>query len=191
VVRNAVEAMAELPPERRRLTVAVSPGGGGAVEIQVADRGPGIEAADVRRVVPSARSVVCLGTVYNTDRPYSVEQHDPARAEISRYAWGGDYHDVVGARTQALLGWMRAESPEAFEARAYVDTGPVQERVYAQRAGLGWIGKNTCVIHPEIGSWLFLSEIITSLALEAGAPAFDQVATPSPSNAALPMRPGR
>ena len=68
-------------------------------------------------------------------------------------------------------------SAEPFEARAYVDTGPVQERVYAQHAGIGWIGKNTCVINPEIGSWIFLAEIICSLDLECDRPAFDQCGT--------------
>jgi epoxyqueuosine reductase len=121
--------------------------------------------ADVRRIIPDARSVIVTGTLYNTDRPYSTEL--PAdTARIARYAWGDDYHDVIGARLEALLSWMREVSPGAFEARAYVDTGPVQERVYAQYAGLGWIGKNTCLINPEIGSWLFLGEIICTLALE-------------------------
>src|ERR1041384_3969098 len=104
--------------------------------------------ADVRHVVPGARSVVVTATLYNTDRPYSRDL--PADvARISRYAWGDDYHDVLKSRMDALLAWMRAESSEAFEARAYVDTGPVQERVYAQYAGLGWIGKNTCLISAE------------------------------------------
>ncbi len=132
---------------------------------------------DVRRVVPSARAVVALGTIYNTGRPYSTEVNDADAALISRYAWGEDYHDVLGRRTEALLERMRATSEEPFEARCYVDTGPVQERVYAQHAGLGWIGKNTCLISPEKGSWLFLSEIITSLRLVPDPPQLDQCGT--------------
>jgi len=72
---------------------------------------------------------------------------------------------------------MREAAAESFEARRYVDTGPVQERVYAQQAGVGWIGKNTCVINPALGSWLFLGEIICSLPFEPDAPSFDQCGT--------------
>ena len=130
--------------------------------------------ADVRNVLPSAQSVIATATLYNTDRPYSTESADAGRAHVARYAWGDDYHTVVAERLGQLLSWMRDTSGVAFEGRAYVDTGPVQERVYAQHAGLGWIGKNTCVIHPRLGSWIFLAEIICSLPLEADAPAFDQ-----------------
>jgi epoxyqueuosine reductase len=128
--------------------------------------------ADVRAVLASAQSVICLGTVYNSDRPPSTKR-PPGQARIARYAWGDDYHDVIGRRMDALLDWMR-ERAEPFEARAYVDTGPVQEKLYAQYAGLGWIGKNTCVINPTLGSWIFLSEIICSLPLAPDAPAIDQ-----------------
>jgi epoxyqueuosine reductase len=129
---------------------------------------------DVRRVLSSARTVIVTATVYNTDRPYSTECADAGRAQIARYAWGDDYHDIIGARLEALVAWMRASCSEPFEARAYVDTGPVQERVYAQHAGVGWIGKNTCLINPELGSWIFLGAILCSLPLEVDAPAFDQ-----------------
>jgi len=132
---------------------------------------------DVRAVMPSAMSVISLATVYNTDRPYSTEQTGASQALIARYAWGDDYHDVIQQRMAALVEWMRERAGGGFEARAYVDTGPVQERVYAQYAGLGWIGKNTCVINPEIGSWLFLSEIICSLPLAHDPPALDQCGT--------------
>jgi epoxyqueuosine reductase len=136
---------------------------------------------DVRNVIPSARSVIVTATIYNTDRPYSIECDDPARAHIARYAWGDDYHDVIGERMERLLAWIKEGSHsscgEPFEGRAYVDTGPVQERVYAQYAGIGWIGKNTCVINAEKGSWLFLAEIICNLQLECDRPAFDQCGT--------------
>ena len=130
--------------------------------------------ADVRAVVPGARSVIVTGTLYNTDRPYSTEQPSSDVALIARYAWGDDYHDVLQARLDALVAWMRGVSTEPFDARAYVDTGPVQERVFAQYAGLGWIGKNTCLINNEVGSWLFLSEIICTLALEPDAQGLEQ-----------------
>jgi epoxyqueuosine reductase len=133
--------------------------------------------ADVRHVMPSARTVIVTATVYNTERPYSTECADPSRAQIARYAWGDDYHDVIGGRLETLLDWMRQSSPEPFDARGYVDTGPVQERVYAQYAGIGWIGKHTCVINDRLGSWIFLAEIITSLPLAVDAPATDQCGT--------------
>src|SRR5262245_8413338 len=143
---------------------------------------------DVRNVLPSARSVIVTGTLYNTDREYSVACRDRDPAHIARYAWGDDYHDVLTGRLETLLDWMRDVHPDPFEARAYVDTGPVQERVYAQHAGIGWIGKNTCVIHPELGSWLFLSEIICSLPLEPDVPAFDQCGTCTLCLEACPTR---
>src|SRR5262245_24717329 len=133
--------------------------------------------ANVRALMPSARSVICLGVVYNTDRPYSNQGNDSSRAAIARYAWGNDYHVVIEQRLGRLVDRLRAIGGEEFEARAYVDTGPVQERVYAQYAGLGWIGKNTCLINEDLGSWIFLSEILCSLSLEPDAPGFDQCGT--------------
>lgn len=130
--------------------------------------------ADVRAVMPSAQSVISLGVVYNTDRPYSNQNVNLSRAAIARYAWGDDYHVVIEDRLHRLVERLQSIAAEPFEARAYVDTGPVQERAYAQYAGLGWIGKNTCLINEDLGSWIFLSEIICSLPLESDAPAFDQ-----------------
>ncbi len=132
---------------------------------------------DVRAILPDARSVIVTATNYNTSRPYSTDVTDPAVARISRYAWGDDYHEVIGLRLDALLTWLREAAGEPFEARAYVDTGPVQERVYAQHAGLGWIGKNTCLISFKRGSWLFLSVIVCTLELEPDAPATDHCGT--------------
>jgi epoxyqueuosine reductase len=128
---------------------------------------------DIRSVLPSARSVIVTGTMYNVGRPYSVEITDPGEAVISRYAWGEDYHDVVGRRLDHLLDWMRAEHGAPFEARASVDTAPVHERAYAQSAGLGWIGKHGCLINRERGSWIFLGEIACSLPLVADDPVAD------------------
>ena len=142
---------------------------------------------DLQKVVPGAKSVVATATVYNVDRPYSTEE-DPERAAIARYAWGDDYHDVIGRRLDGLLAWMHETSREPFDARAYVDTGPVQERVYARHAGLGWIGKNSCVINPALGSWLLLGEIICTLALEPDEPALDQCGTCTLCLEACPTR---
>jgi epoxyqueuosine reductase len=129
--------------------------------------------ADVRNVLPGARSVIVTATLYNTERPYGDEL--PADvARVSRYAWGDDYHTVIKSRLDRLLEWMHSASEAPFEGRAYVDTGPVQERVYAQYAGLGWIGKNTCLINREIGSWLFLGEIICTLPLGSDQQGLEQ-----------------
>jgi epoxyqueuosine reductase len=137
--------------------------------------------ADVRRVLANARSVIVTGTVYNTRGQTPTPTPTPTltptptpRAKISRYAWGDDYHDVLKRRLDRLLAWMRENSDEPFEARSYVDTGPVQERVYAQYAGLGWIGKNTCLINAELGSWLFLAEIICTLPLAPDTQGLEQ-----------------
>jgi epoxyqueuosine reductase len=129
--------------------------------------------ADVRNVLPSAKAVVSLGTIYNVERPYSVAPGESGQAALARYAWGDDYHVVIERRLDALLAWMQEMAGEGFEGRRYVDSGPVQERVYAQYAGLGWIGKNTCLINPTVGSWIFLSEIICNLDLECDRPVFD------------------
>jgi epoxyqueuosine reductase len=129
--------------------------------------------ANVLAVMPSARSVISLGVVYNTPHPYSTGTDDPTRAAIARYAWGDDYHVVIEERLRQLIERLRVSAGETFEARAYVDTGPVQERLYSQQAGLGWIGKNTCLINPDLGSWIFLAEIICSLPLEPDRPVLD------------------
>ncbi len=129
---------------------------------------------DVRRILPSARSVIVTGTVYNTRRPYSTDVTDAGEALISRYAWGEDYHDVIGRRLDSLLAWMRGEHREPFDARAFVDAGPVHERAHAERAGIGWIGKHGCLINPELGSWLFLAEIVCSVPLAPDDPAVER-----------------
>ena len=128
---------------------------------------------DLRAVLPSVRSVIVTGTVYHADRPYPIEHDDPGVARIARYAWGDDYHTVIARRLEALLAWLRQTADVAFDARIYVDTGPVLEKVVARHAGLGWIGKNSCLINPRLGSWVFLGEILCSLDLEADEPVSD------------------
>jgi epoxyqueuosine reductase len=140
--------------------------------------------ADPRQVLEGARSTIVVALNYNSAQPYSTEQAavpsgDAPRGWISRYAWGDDYHDMLREKLNALVTRMRGEWPEPFEARAYVDTGPVVERVAAKYAGLGWLAKNTCLINEEMGSWLFLAVIVTTLELAPSlapgeAPAADQ-----------------
>ena len=133
--------------------------------------------ADVRRWLPSARSVVAAASLYNTDRPHHVEMADPARARIARYAWGDDYHDAMGRRLDELARWMHDAAGPGFEARWCVDDGPVQEKVYASRAGIGWIGKNTCVINAGIGSWILLGVLASNVDLEPDEAAVDRCGT--------------
>ena len=122
--------------------------------------------------MPGARSVIVCALNYNTSQPLSTEAAasvETGRAWISRYAWGEDYHRVLLEKLEALIAELRQKAchgaTETFEARAYVDTGPIVERVAAKHAGLGWLAKNTCLIHPELGSWLFLGVILTTLEL--------------------------
>lgn len=130
--------------------------------------------ADIHEALPSAQSVIVTATLYNTDRPFTTGCDDPSRAHVARYAWGDDYHHVLMRRLDALVAWMHEVHPEPFETAPYVDTGPIQERVFARHAGIGWIGKNCCVINPQLGSFIFLSEILCSLPLPPDGPAFDQ-----------------
>ena len=132
--------------------------------------------ADIRRFLPSARSVIVMGTIYNTDQGSRIgDQGSGSDAiDVARYARGQDYHKVIEDRLLALIEWMKGRSPESFDAAHFVDKHHVQERVFAHHAGVGWIGKNSCVINPELGSWMFLSGIAISLDLPPDAPALDQ-----------------
>ena len=128
--------------------------------------------ASPAQILPGARSLIVVALNYHSPRPLSTQLPadspvSPPRGWISRYAWGDDYHDVLLRKLKALIEEMRAAFSEPFEARAYVDTGPVVERVAAKYAGLGWLGKNTCLINARLGSWLFLGVIVTTLDIEA------------------------
>lgn len=126
--------------------------------------------ADPATLMPSARSILCVGLLYNTPQPYSTEISAEDIGWISRYAWGEDYHQIVEEGLRRVESALRAATGELFEARICVDTAPLLERSYARQAGLGWIGKNTCLIHEPTGSWYFLGELLLSLRLEADAP---------------------
>jgi epoxyqueuosine reductase len=129
--------------------------------------------ADIRNFLPSAKSVIVMGTVYNTDAGAGATVARDA-IKVARYARGRDYHKVIEDRLFELIAWMKDSSPIPFEAAHFVDKHQVQERVFAHHAGIGWIGKNSCVISPELGSWMFLSGIAISLDLDTDAPALDQ-----------------
>jgi epoxyqueuosine reductase len=137
------------------------------------------ERLDPRRFLPTARSVIALGCVYNTASARASAEAPADAALVARYARGEDYHDVLRARVHALVSWMADEAGPGpgLEALSCVDDGPVQERVFAEQAGLGWIGKNTCLISPSLGSWMFLAEILTNADLAPDAPAVDQCGT--------------
>jgi epoxyqueuosine reductase len=152
-----------------------------------------LKRAALARVAPWARSVIVCAINYNTAQPYSNQPHADAssRGWISRYAWSQeDYHDAIQRRLKKIETELRALADTGnwplatgnLQLRSYVDTGPLIERVYAKYAGIGWIGKNTCIINQQLGSWLFLGVILTSLQLTtadrtAGLPAPDRCGT--------------
>lgn len=143
-----------------------------------------LKRSSLRRVVPWARSVIVCAMNYNTAQPYSTAFTDPDHGWISRYAWTQeDYHDAVmrrlrqveaGVHQVAEAGHRSLTTDDCLQTRCYVDTGPLVERVYAKYAGVGWIGKNTCIINQKLGSWLFLGVILTALELTPDLPAPDR-----------------
>ena len=125
--------------------------------------------ADPRQVLPGCRSLVSVGLNYLTN--HRADER-PGRGRIARYAWGKDYHKVLGERLTQLEQAIRRLVPDAIT-RSYTDTGPVMEKAWAERAGLGWIGKHSNLVSAEHGSWLLLGEILTTLELEPDEPAAD------------------
>jgi epoxyqueuosine reductase len=119
---------------------------------------------DVREIMPTAKSVICVAMHYRTEDSWDASTH----GEVARYARGTDYHEFMPQRLRALLSWI--QQSHDCQGRVYVDTGPVLEREWAQRAGLGWIGKNTMLMSRELGSYFLLGEIIVDLELEPDAP---------------------
>jgi epoxyqueuosine reductase len=129
---------------------------------------------DPRSLLPDAQSIVCVGKLYNTPHEYSTAMTDSGRGWIARYAWGEDYHDVLRRDLEQLLARIAEAHGEPFTSKICVDTAPLLERSYARAAGLGWIGKNTCLIHQGQGSWFFLGELLLSIPLAYDTPPPDR-----------------
>ncbi|HEY7533562.1 MAG TPA: tRNA epoxyqueuosine(34) reductase QueG [Nitrospiraceae bacterium] len=125
--------------------------------------------ADPQQVLPGCRSIISVGMNYLTDHRANEQL---SNGRIARYAWGQDYHTVLGQRLKQLEARIGSLAPNATT-RSYVDTGPIMEKVWAQQAGLGWIGKHSNLVSAEFGSWLLLGEILTTLVLEPDEPATD------------------
>lgn len=156
--------------------------------MEARDETGNLKRAALARVAPWARSVIVCAVNYNTAQPYSTQTEDANRGWISRYAWSReDYHDAVMRSLRKVESGLRElfgatghwplAADQSPQTRAYVDTGPLIERVFAKHAGVGWIGKNTCVINQQLGSWLFLGVILTSLELAPDIPAPDRCGT--------------
>lgn len=121
---------------------------------------------DVKQILPNARSIISLGLNYYTPDQYS---NDRMNGKVSRYAWGKDYHLIIWSLLDELETELKKVDP-SFESISYVDTGPVMDKAWAVRAGIGWIGKHTNAINREIGSWFFIANIITNYEFEYSEP---------------------
>ena len=124
--------------------------------------------ADPRQILPDCQSIVVLGMRYGT--PRKEDNGEREKGQVAAYAWGDDYHDVFPERLESLVAFIEAQVGHAVPNRCYTDTGPLLERELAQRAGLGWIGKNTCLINPHHGSYFLLAEILLGMQLEPDPP---------------------
>ncbi len=178
-------APAAAAPELKHFPEWIAAGHAGEMKyLEARDDHGDLKRASLARVAPWARSVIVCAINYNTDNPYSTQVHDTSRGWISRYAWSReDYHDAVLRRLKQVETALRQavcgghSCPPALTTRSYVDTGPIVERVFAKYAGVGWIGKNTCIINQKKGSWLFLGVILTSIELAPDLPATDRCGT--------------
>lgn len=151
--------------------------------------------ANPRRILPECESIVVLAVRYFAPQAAPQPADDAAHGRVAAYAWGADYHDVLLPRLRALVDFLETEVGHPIPNRYYTDTGPILERDLAQRAGLGWIGKNAMLIHPRLGSYFFLAEILLGLRLVPDPPfPTDHCGTCTrcieacPTNAILPNR---
>jgi epoxyqueuosine reductase len=169
-------------PELQQFEKWIAAGYAGEMKyLETRDEAGNLKRASLHSAVPWARSVIVCAINYNTAQPHSTEVDDASRGWISRYAWSKeDYHEAVMRRLREVETCLRQEAArlnEELQTRCYVDTGPLVERVYAKYAGIGWIGKNTCILNQKLGSWLFLGVILTSIELEPDLPAPDRCGT--------------
>ncbi len=158
----------------RRYAQWIDAGRAGEMEyLKSADESGDYLRGNLRRAMPWARSVIVCAVNYNAHAPLSIESADAKAGWIARYAWSGredssagsDYHDVLLPQLRVIEAELKQRFGDIGETRCYVDTGPLVERGYAERAGIGWIGKNTCILNQQQGSWLLLGVIVTSLEL--------------------------
>jgi epoxyqueuosine reductase len=179
-------------PELEHFPQWVAAGYAGEMKyMEARDDAGSLKRASLASAAPWARSVVVCAINYNTAEPYSTQVGDSRGGWISRYAWSReDYHEAVLLKLRAVERRLReaagqqsdgsrttASGTPAVQTRCYVDTGPLVERVYAKYAGIGWIGKNTCILNQKLGSWLFLGVVLTSLELEPDLPPPDRCGT--------------
>jgi epoxyqueuosine reductase len=177
------ESSPEADMNDRRFTEWIAAGRAGEMEyLKRANEAGELLRGDLRRAMPWAQSVIVCAVNYNAEEPRSIDPAPAIAGWIARYAWSGleqagsgqepkgsDYHEVLLPKLRAVEAELKQRFGESCETRCYVDTGPILERGYAERAGVGWIGKNTCVINQQQGSWLLLGVIVTSLELAADA----------------------
>ena len=127
--------------------------------------------ADPRFILPECKSILVLALPYTDPKTYPVKESvDAIEGQVASYAWGDDYHLVIPKRLQALVDFIEKKVGHSVPNRWYTDTGPILERDLAQRAGLGWIGKNTCLINPHHGSYFLLAEILLGIELKPDSP---------------------
>jgi len=160
------------PLEEDERHLATWLGTGFAGEMAYMARNPG-RRAKPQEILPEAESVICLGIYYYPGEPSEPDTQTPLGA-VSRYAWGKDYHHLIERLLDELVAYLKNQTGSSLKFKAMVDHGPALEKALAQRAGLGFIGKNTLLIHQDLGSWIFLAELITNLKLEPDKPQFNQ-----------------
>lgn len=117
------------------------------------------------RLLPDAKSIISIAVSYLTEDPHHPKAWGSPRGLVSRYAWGRDYHPILKEKLDAVVAFLQRHVDHEVKFRSYVDTGPPLERAFAERAGIGWYGKNACIYVPHSGSWVFLAEVLTNVAL--------------------------